>query len=79
MLRLPDTINETSFAVCFADATSLVLDAISVTGAARREKLTFALGRLDKAFLYADTPAEIAVATGLNGTIRNLERQGMDW
>lgn len=79
MMRLATTVNETSFAVCFADATALVLDAISLTGAARREKLTFALGRLEKAFLWADTPAEIAVATGLNSTIRSLESKGMDW
>lgn len=77
-MRLPNTTNETSFAVCFGDATALVLDAITVTGTDRRTKLTQALGRLDKAFAYADTPAEIKVATGLNSTIRNLESLGMD-
>lgn len=77
-MKLSSTVNETSFAVCFADATALVLDAITLTGTARREKLTFALGRLDKAFLWAETKAEIAVATGLNGTIRDLERLGLD-
>lgn len=77
-MKLSSTLNETSFAVCYADASALVLDALAVTGTARREKLTLALGRLHKAFLWADTPAEIAVATGLSTAIRTLEQQGMD-
>ena len=77
-MRLPDTINETSFSVCFADATSLVLDAVSLTGTARRTKLTFALDRLDRAFRYAYTPEELLLAAGLSGTIRSLERLGME-
>lgn len=77
-MKLSSTVNETSFAVCIADAAALVLDAVALTGMARREKLTFALGRLDKAYLWADTQAEMTVATGLTQTIRNLERLGMD-
>lgn len=77
-MRIATTINETSFAVCFGDATALVLDAVALTGTERRKKLTFALERLHKAFLWADTPAEIAVATGLSTTIRTLEAKGMD-
>lgn len=77
-MKLSSTINETSFAVCVADVTALILDAVTLTGAARREKLTFAQGRLDKAFLWAETKAEVTLATGLNGTIRSLERLGME-
>ena len=78
-MQLPNTVNETSFAVCFADATALVLDAVSLTGTARREKLTFALGRLERATAFAGTPEERELATGLNSTVRTLERKGMDW
>lgn len=77
-MKLSSTINETSFAVCYADATSLVLDAVALTGTARREKLTFALGRLEKAYLWADTEPEMILATGLTQIIRDLERKGMD-
>lgn len=78
-MRLANTINETSFAVCFGDATCLVLDAITLTGEARRTKLTQALGRLERAFAYADTPEEVGLATGLNSTIRSYEAEGMSW
>ena len=76
-MRLPETINETSFAVCFGDATSLVLDALTLTGTERRVRFTLALARLDRAFLYAETGGELELAKGLNQTIRNLERQGI--
>lgn len=78
-MKLPDTINETSFAVCFADATSLVLDAIALTGEDRRTKLTQALGRLERAFAHSDTAEEVELATGLNSTIRAYEAKGMSW
>lgn len=78
MMRLANTTNETSFAVCIGDATALVLDAIAATGSTRREKLTFALDRLDRAIRWADTAAELTLATGLVGIIRDLEQQGMD-
>jgi hypothetical protein len=78
-MRLPDTVNETSFAVCFADATSLVLDAISLTGRERRTKLSFAQARLERAFAYSATPEEVQLATGLNQTIRSYEQQGLAW
>lgn len=77
-MKLPETINETSFAVCVADVTALVLDAIALTGVDRRQKLTQALGRLDKAYMWAHTQAELAVAAGLTGTINKLDEMGAE-
>ena len=77
-MQLPVTVNETSFAVCFADATALVLDAISLTGETRRTKLTFALDRLYTAIDYQETNEELALAMGLVTTIRTYERKGQD-
>ena len=77
-MKLSTTLNETSFAVCIADVNALVLDALAVTGSARKDKFTLAWGRLHKAFLWAGTAAETALASGLGETIRNMERLGMD-
>lgn len=78
-LNVPKTINRTSFAVGFMDASVLVLDALSLTGEARRTKFTQALGRLDTAYSYAAGREDLILAQGLTATIRKYESEGMTW
>lgn len=76
-MRMPDTINETSFAVAFSDAVALTLDAIALTGDQRRVRLTQATDRLHQATAYTATPEELALADGLNRTLKDYVRKGM--
>ena len=76
-MKLPDTINETSFAVAFGDAVALTLDAIALTGDRRRVRLTQATDRLYQAFGYTATPEELALADGLSATLKDYVRKGM--
>ncbi|AZF98079.1 hypothetical protein SEA_FRAYBELL_156 [Mycobacterium phage FrayBell] len=77
-LTLPATINETSFAVAYTDATALVLDAVALTGSARKEKLAQARGRLQSALAFASLPEESVLVRQLNATLNFYAQQGLD-
>lgn len=77
-MKMPSTINETSFAVAFGDAVALTLDAIALTGDQRRVRLTQATDRLYQAFGYTATATELALADGLNQTLKGYVAKGMD-
>lgn len=73
-----NTINETSFAVAYGDATALVLDAITMTGTERKARLQHAQGRLGDAFLYADLDEELMLVTQLTNTIKYYRQRRLD-
>lgn len=77
-MNMPKTINETSFAVAFTDAVALTLDAIALTGEQRRCRLTQATDRLYQAMGYTATQSELALADGLNQTLKGYVLNGMD-
>lgn len=77
-LHITRTINETSFALAFMDATALVLDAISLIGGERKVKLEWAAGRLNTAMLYADTTEEKLLARQLKGLLAVYEQKGLN-
>lgn len=77
--QMPATLNETSFAVEFGHAVALTLDAIALTGAQRRVRLGQAQDRLYQAFGHTITPEELALANGLNQTLKDYDRNGMSW
>ncbi|AON96913.1 hypothetical protein BI081_gp194 [Mycobacterium phage Tonenili] len=77
-LTLPATINETSFAVAYTDATALVLDAVALTGSARKEKLAQARGRLQAALTLTGLPEETVLAKQLIATLNYYAQQGLD-
>ena len=77
-MNMPSTINETSFAVAFGDAVALTLDAIALTGDQRRVRLTQATDRLYQAMGYTVTATELALADGLNQTLKGYVAKGMD-
>lgn len=72
------TINETSFAVAYGDATALILDAITLIGVERKARLQHAKGRLSDAFLYAVIDEEIELARALDTYLVGLRNRRMD-
>lgn len=72
------TVNETSFAVAYADATTLVLDALTQVGPARFRNFYRADRRLATAALYADTAAETALVKQLQATLKLYNQRGWD-
>ena len=77
-LTLPATINKTSFAVAYADATALVLDAVALIGSSRKEKLTQARGRLKDAQLYASLDEEKVLAKQLVAILNYYTQAHLD-
>lgn len=75
-LPITRTINETSFAVAYMDATALVLDGISLIGEKRAEKFKFAKLRLATAMEYADTLEEVNLGFALETHIVKEEKAG---
>lgn len=72
------THNETSFAIGFGDANSLILDALAVTGSTRKTLLKFAMGRAETALSYAATQEELTVVEGLINTLHSFAARGLD-
>lgn len=72
------TINETSFAVAYGDATALVLDAVSLIGTERKARLQHAEGRLSDALAYADLDEEKVLANQLVNTIKYYKQRGLN-
>lgn len=66
------TINETSFAVAYSDASALILDALASVDNDRDEALLGAWRRIRKAALYAGTPDERRATNALANLITDL-------
>ena len=78
-LPVTRTVNTTSFALCYMDATALILDGISLGDASRRkEKFEQAKGRVKKALLYAELPEEKALARQLISYLQIAEMKRWD-
>lgn len=74
-MNLPATVNETSFAVAYADASALVLDALTMVDGARADKLARAVDRLRQATSYAHNGAEAVMASSLTNVVVGIERR----
>lgn len=71
------TVNNTSFAVAFMDATALYLDGISLVGESRKTKLDQARDRLRNAIghSYLDNEVEIEMAQAMLDKIDDFEKR----
>jgi hypothetical protein len=75
-IPVTSTINGTSFASAYMDATALVLDAISMIGMERKARLNRAKGRMGDAMMYADTMEEVNLVEALMEHVAREERAG---
>lgn len=64
----------TSWGLCYADATGLVLRAVSTTGARRAELLGHAARRLNDGFMHQDVTEEgLELIVALRRQVQNLQ------
>ena len=73
-MQMPNTNNNTSFAVAYGDATVLVLDALVAGGGKGKELLRDAQRRLNTANDFAGSAEELALSNGLLNTVTELEK-----
>lgn len=69
------TKNETSFAVAYMDATTLLLDGLALTGEARADQFDRAKHRARAAIQHTDAPEEEALARQILAYIQVSELQ----
>ena len=73
-----NVINETSFAMAYGDAVAKTLDAITLIGSSRKDRLDSARERLHDAAIWASMPEERILINTLDAALKRFELGGMN-